>query len=176
MKPGILLKIALIASGLLQTAFAPAHFANADDDALVDRGGYVYSMECGSCHGRRLQGQPLWQLNDQYAGRRAPAQDATGHTWQHSDEDLFHKTKYGKFPSDPAHSVSYMPAFAGNLDDHDILAVLAYIKSNWPTGLRASQAMLNPGQAGMPKGADKANWTLPPNCRTSLLRWDDGKQ
>jgi mono/diheme cytochrome c family protein len=152
---------------------APAvtHFANADDDNLVDAGGAIYSRTCAACHGRQLQGQPLWQFIDKYAGRRAPAHDATGHTWQHSDEDLFHMTKFGRFPSAPPHSVSYMPAFAGYLSDHEILAVIAYIKADWPLGLRASQAMLNPGMAGMPKGADHTSWTLPPNCTGTFQRW-----
>jgi hypothetical protein len=66
-----------------------------------------------------------------------------------------------------------MPAFAGHLTDHDILSVLAFIKSSWPVGIRASQAMLNPGLAGMPKDAAKSSWTLPPNCTagSSFLQW-----
>jgi mono/diheme cytochrome c family protein len=166
------IKVALVAAAALQTAQAPLHFANADDEKLVDRGSYVYQMECSSCHGHRLEGQPLWQVNDQFAGRRAPAQDGTGHTWQHSDDDLFQMTKYGRFPSTPARVHSYMPAFVGNLTDRDIVAVLAFIKSDWPIGLRAAQAMLNPGLAGMPKDADKTSWTLPPNCNASFRRWN----
>jgi mono/diheme cytochrome c family protein len=149
------------------------HFANADDLALVREGRPIYMMSCSSCHGRRLEGQALWQVMDQYAGRRAPPQDATGHTWQHSDEALFQKTKSGHFPTEPARRKSYMPAFAGRMTDHQILAVLAFIKSSWPVGIRASQAMLNPGLEGMPKNAGNTSWTLPPNCSTgsSFLRW-----
>ena len=55
-----------------------------------------------------------------------------------------------------------MPAFDKVLSDDDIIAVLAFIKSRWPTGIRASQSMLNPGFKGMPKDADKIDWTLPP--------------
>ncbi len=176
MRSNALIEAALLAVAVLQTAAGPLHFANADDAKLVDRGAYVYSMECASCHGRRLEGQPLWQLNDQFAGRRAPAQDASGHTWQHADDDLFYMTKHGRFPSWPPRIHSYMPAFAENLTDRDTVAVIAYIKSNWPTGIRASQAMLNPGLAGMPKDADKTSWTLPPNCSASLsfLQWNAG--
>jgi S-disulfanyl-L-cysteine oxidoreductase SoxD len=151
-------------------ALAQAHFANADDAALVSRGGSQYEPYCGGCHGRNLQGQALWQLQDQYVGRRAPAQDATGHTWQHSDEDLFHMVKFGRFPNAPKDAVSYMPAFAGTLSDADILAVLAFIKSRWPLGLRASQATLNPGFAGMPADIGNADWTLPPNCTATFER------
>jgi mono/diheme cytochrome c family protein len=149
----------------------PAHFANADDSAPVDKGAQVYLQNCANCHGRRLQGQALWQLRDQYEGRRAPPHDSTGHTWQHSDEDLFHVTKFGKFPSTPSSVVSYMPAFEHSLSDADIVAVLAFIKSRWPIGMRASQSMLNPDHKGMPVNADKVEWTLPPNCTASFQRW-----
>lgn len=143
---------------------APAHFANADDAALVARGRLVYMQTCASCHGRNLQGQPLWQLLDGVA--RAPAHDASGHTWQHSDEDLFHITATGRFMS--SQGASHMPAFAAQLSPRDILAALAFIKSRWPIGLRVTQAMLNPNLQGMPAGADKADWTLPPNCKATV--------
>src|SRR5262249_50971380 len=79
-----------------------SHIANAEDAATVARGRVVYAHACASCHGRNRQGQPLWQLIDEFAGRRAPAHDETGHTWQHGDEDLFHMTKYGRFAATPA--------------------------------------------------------------------------
>jgi len=159
------------------TAPAPAlaHFADADNPKLVEQGRTIYSTTCASCHGRRLEGQALWQVMDQFAGRRAPAQDATGHTWQHPDEDLFHMTKFGRFAATPPRAPSYMPAFAGHLTDREIVAAIAYIKGNWPIGIRALQAMLNPGQAGMPKDAGRTSWTLPPNCTGTFGLWSAGK-
>lgn len=147
-----------------------AHFADADDVALVKQGKSIYVGHCASCHGRNLQGQPLWQLTDEFAGRRAPAHDETGHTWQHSDEDLFYMTKYGRFPSLPADAVSYMPAFGGVLDDREIIAVLAFIKARWPTALRVSQAMLNPGRVGMPERAQQTDWRFPPASCSATRR------
>jgi mono/diheme cytochrome c family protein len=144
------------------------HFADADDRAAVMLGKKIYMRDCASCHGRNLQGQPLWQVVDQYAGRRAPAHDATGHTWLHSDEDIFHMTKFGRFASAPPQAVSYMPAFKGVLEDREILAVIAFIKARWPIGLRISQAMLNPGSAGMPQHANSVDWRLPPSCNAML--------
>jgi mono/diheme cytochrome c family protein len=167
------LVLALIAASNACAAAAANHFANADDPRLVGVGGAIYAMACSSCHGRRLEGQALWQVMDRYAGRRAPPHDATGHTWQHSDEALFYKTRFGRFPGAPPQAVSYMPAFAERMTDKDILAVLAFIKSSWPVGIRASQAMLNPGREGMPKNVGEVSWTLPPNCSSggSFLRW-----
>src|SRR5207237_5198697 len=98
-------------------AAGAAHFADAENPALVAKGRAIYMAACSSCHGRRLQGQALWQVMDQYAGRRAPPHDATGHTWRHSDEDLFCKTKTGRFPAAPPHSTTYMPSFSGDLSD-----------------------------------------------------------
>lgn len=156
---------------------AVSHFADAENPALVAKGRETYMAACASCHGRRLQGQALWQVMDEYAGRRAPPQDGTGHTWQHSDEDLFYKTRTGRFPWAPPHGKSYMPAFEGHLSDREILAVLAFIKSSWPLGMRASQAMLNPERWGMPKNLGNTTWTLPPNCTgsSSFLQWNAGK-
>jgi protein SCO1 len=149
-----------------------SHFADADDVAKVTAGKALYARWCSGCHGRKLQGQPLWQLQDQYAGRRAPAHDQTGHTWTHSDDDLFSMTRDGRFPSADPVAPSYMPAFRQFLTNEQIIAVIAYIKASWPVGLRISQALLNPGNAGMPAlSATDTDWTLPPTCTISAQRW-----
>jgi mono/diheme cytochrome c family protein len=159
------------AAGVEASSRSPVHFANADDPAKVVAGKLLYAQRCSSCHGKRLQGQPLWQLQDQYAGRRAPAHDESGHTWEHSDEELFHITRYGRFTATPPNVPSYMPAFEGALNDEQILDVMAFIKARWPLGLRISQSLLNPGYAGMPPNAQTVEWTFPPTCATSVQRW-----
>jgi mono/diheme cytochrome c family protein len=172
---GVLVAAALIITGfgvwapVLPPATPTAHFADADDPGVVATGKKIYMGHCASCHGRNLQGQPLWQLIDEYAGRRAPAHDETGHTWQHSDEGIFHMIKYGRFPSTPADVISFMPPAEGVMSDREILDVMAFIKARWQIGLRASQAMLNPGRAGMPRQANSQEWLLPPTCN-ALLR------
>jgi protein SCO1 len=147
------------------------HFADADNAANVTAGKLVYQRWCAGCHGRRLQGQPLWQLDDQYAGRRAPAHDQSGHTWAHSDEDLFYMVRNGRFPSASPAAPSYMPAYSDFLADQQIIETVAFIKATWPIGLRISQALLNPGNAGMPAHAADTEWTLPPTCTISTQRW-----
>jgi S-disulfanyl-L-cysteine oxidoreductase SoxD len=146
------------------------HFADAENAAAVLEGKRLYASHCAGCHGRKLQGQLLWQVQDEFAGRRAPAHDQTGHTWQHADEDLFAMTKFGRFATTPAAAKSYMPAYAQNLSDDQILATIAYIKATWPLGLRVSQALLNPDYAGMPRNADTVEWRLPPTCQAALQR------
>jgi mono/diheme cytochrome c family protein len=152
-------------------ATPPPHLADATNSEEVSAGKRIYQQRCAGCHGRQLQGQPLWQLQDQFARRRAPAHDASGHTWEHSDEELFHMTKYGRFSDTPPGVRSYMPAFAGSLDESQIVAVIAFIKARWPLGLRVSQSLLNPGYAGMPVNAQSVEWTFPPTCITSAQRW-----
>ena len=69
----------------------------------------------------------------------APPHDETGHTWHHSDQDLFAITKGGVEAVVPDYE-SDMPAFDGILSDEEIEAVLGYIKSTWPERQRAFQA------------------------------------
>ena len=133
-------------------------FADADDDAAVARGAIVYGERCGGCHGRRLQGQALWQLDDADAHRRAPALDATGPDWNRSDAVLFGIVSQGEGMA--------MPGYATRLTEADRWAVIAYVKSRWPVALRAAQAALNPGQAGMPRQG--AAWRFVAFCRKRL--------
>jgi mono/diheme cytochrome c family protein len=92
---GILIALTLAIGALVWSLIFDAakagswHFADADNAALVAHGKSVYMGRCASCHGRNLQGQPLWQLKDEFAGRRAPAHDETGHTWQHRTKTSF---------------------------------------------------------------------------------------
>lgn len=164
--------LAAVVALALVAARAPAaretHFADAADIPTVIKGKALYARHCAACHGHRLQGQPLWQLMDQFAGRRAPAFDETGHAWQHSDEDLFDMTKYGRFAATPVEYHSYMPAFAETMSDDEILATVAFIKARWPLGLRVAQSTLNPGDRGMPANADDVDWRLPPTCNATL--------
>ena len=160
----------LTATAMVATRARPFADADAGDGVTVTHGKQLYMAQCASCHGRYLQGQPLWQLADAYAGRRAPAQDQTGHTWQHSDAALFAMVKDGNFAEVPATKPSAMPAFGAVLGDLDILAVIAFIKARWPIGLRVLQAMRNPGEAGMPAGAERSDWTFPPDCQAAGLR------
>jgi mono/diheme cytochrome c family protein len=146
---------------------AAGTFADADNPATVILGRNLYRARCANCHGRRLEGQALWALHDQFFHQRAPAHDDSGHTWQHSDEELLAITRTGRLPGMPDDVTSHMPAFAGVLDDQQILAILAFIKSRWSIGIRAAQSTLNPQFRGMPAAAADAAWTFPPNCSSA---------
>lgn len=151
-----LVAAALVAAVLCGDA-APARLADADDAALVIRGKQVYAAQCASCHGRYLQGQPLWRMADADRHRRAPALSGAGPGWMRSDQELIAAVSVGR-PSD-----SSMPEFGRRLPQADILAVVAFIKARWPIAMRVSQAALNPGGAGRPLHAD-GDWRFPPDC------------
>ena len=73
----------------------------------------------------------------------APPHDATGHTWHHADEHLFRMTKEGPAAVVGKGYRSTMTGFAGILDDREIWASLAYIKSRWPAEVRKVQAKID---------------------------------
>jgi mono/diheme cytochrome c family protein len=106
------------------------------------QGERLYAQHCASCHGDRLQGQPDWQARKSDGKLPAPPHDATGHTWHHSDQQLFQLTKFGLKHIAPLGYVSDMPAYEGVLSDAQIRAVLGFIKESWPPEIRERQARL----------------------------------
>jgi mono/diheme cytochrome c family protein len=105
---------------------------DAGDAERVAQGERVYAQHCAACHGARLEGQPDWKTRNAQGRLPAPPHDETGHTWHHDDRVLFEVTKFGLARHAPPGYQSDMPAFEGTLDDKDIVAVLAFIKSRWP--------------------------------------------
>lgn len=99
----------------------------------------LYLANCASCHGASLEGQPQWMKRKPDGRLPAPPHDASGHTWHHSDEQLFKITKEGLSAIAPGYE-SDMPAFGGRLTDAEISEILEYIKSTWPERERAYQA------------------------------------
>ncbi len=128
---GIVAALALPAGVLAWIVAGGDHARNAQGRAL-------YAQHCASCHGARLEGQPDWRRPKPDGRLPAPPHDASGHTWHHSDAELFRMTKYGMAAVVPGHE-SDMPAFGAVLSDAQIVAVLAFIKSTWPAKERAHQ-------------------------------------
>jgi len=105
----------------------------------VDAGRALYADNCASCHGVNLEGQPDWKVRLPSGRLPAPPHDETGHTWHHSDRQLFALVKFGPAALSPGYD-SDMPAYEGVLTDAEIGAVLAYIRSTWPEPAQAYQA------------------------------------
>jgi mono/diheme cytochrome c family protein len=112
-----------------------------DDPAVLATGQGIYQQHCAACHGAQLQGQPNWRERDANGRLPAPPHDASGHTWHHPDEVLFRVTKYGVAKAANLNDYdSAMPAFEGVLTDAEIVAVLSWIRAQWPAAQRAQQA------------------------------------
>ncbi len=100
----------------------------------------LYGENCAACHGAELEGQANWRARDSNGLLPAPPHDETGHTWHHSDQQLFEITKRGTAALVGSNYQTAMGPFAEVLSDDEIRAVLAYIKSRWPENIRARQA------------------------------------
>jgi mono/diheme cytochrome c family protein len=121
-----------------------APLADPSNASQVARGEAVYRSQCARCHGAKLEGQPNWQRRKPDGRLPAPPHDVTGHTWHHSDAQLFQITRDGlKPPIAPEGYQTDMPDFGGTLSDKDIWAALAYIKSTWPADIRDRQAQID---------------------------------
>ena len=123
------------------TANYGAHSQAVAPSARINRDGHaLYTTHCASCHGARLEGQPNWRERDAAGRLPAPPHDASGHTWHHPDEVLFRITKYGvaRAANLKDHD-SAMPAYEGVLTDREIVAVLSWIKAQWPRPIQRQQ-------------------------------------
>ncbi len=118
--------------------------ADPEDIRQVALGEVVYRTHCAACHGAKLEGQPNWRERKPDGKLPAPPHDEIGHTWHHTDHQLFRLTKLGvKPPLAPEGYQSDMPAFEGVLTGAQIWAVLAFIKSKWPIDIRDRQEQIN---------------------------------
>lgn len=118
---------------------------------MLEQGKLLYSVNCASCHGAELEGQPDWKRRLPSGRMPAPPHDETGHTWHHTDEQLFQITKEGVGSVISGDYESDMPAFGETLSDPEIRAILAYIKSTWPEQQREYQAEITRNSEGETK-------------------------
>ena len=129
----------ILVSVLARRPNSPTVAINENDPQLVATGEEVYSTYCAACHGFDLEGEANWQQPNADGSFRAPPHDETGHTWHHDDAYLIESIKLGGARLEPNIGVSAMPAYDDVLSDQQIAAVLAYIKSHWPTEILEAQ-------------------------------------
>jgi len=97
-----------------------------DPDFLVTSGQKLYATYCMSCHGDQDSTLRFGQ---------APPHNSEGHTWHHADAELKKWILEGR----PYN----MPAFKEHLNETDVEAILAFIKTWWGPDQRQTQAKLS---------------------------------
>jgi len=118
-----------------------------DNERVVALGEQLYARDCASCHGANLDGEPNWRNRRSDGRLPAPPHDETGHTWHHPDDMLFRITKDGPAAMAGEGYESDMPAYGDTLSDAEIVAVLSYIKAQWPEAIRARHDQMNAARA-----------------------------
>ncbi len=120
---------------------------------FLERGKHIYARYCASCHGRGLQGQPLWRAG----GRHAPPLDQSGPLPERTDVQIVQITKFGR-PGE------LMPPFATMLSDDEILAVTAYVTGRLPLAIRVVRTLQHLSNTALPIEASNTDWTFPLDC------------
>jgi mono/diheme cytochrome c family protein len=142
--------LGIAAAGLGLTGAWPwlaARIANGDASAeTVALGETLYGKHCAACHGANLEGQRDWKSPLPSGRMPAPPHDASGHTWHHADGMLFRITKQGPAAVVGGGYQSDMPGFGNVMNDGEIRAVIAFIKSTWPEREREYQAEMSRGE------------------------------
>lgn len=128
----------MIGIAISVSAYAGTEPATLDAD-LVNRGHAVYQQHCASCHGANAEGAPKWQERDEHGELPAPPHNAEGHTWRHSDAELYEMVSKGW--RDPFNKTTRltMPAFGDVLAPGQIRAVITYLKTLWTPEQREFQ-------------------------------------
>ena len=116
---------------------------NTIDNSILEDGKKIYANNCASCHGINLEGQQNWMSRLPNGLMPAPPHDKTGHTWHHPDRYLFMVTKYGIEELIGEKYLNNMPAYKDILSDKEIISVLSYIKSTWPTTIKRIHDQIN---------------------------------
>ena len=116
---------------------------NITDSSIIENGKQIYAKNCASCHGINLEGQKNWMSRLPDGLMPAPPHDETGHTWHHPDRYLFMVTKYGIEELIGEKYLNNMPVYKDILSDEEIIAVLSYIKSTWPSKIKKIHDQIN---------------------------------
>jgi mono/diheme cytochrome c family protein len=146
------LNVCSVAPLLVATSLATAH-ATPQLTGSETVGRALYLKYCASCHGANGEGQTYWQKPNEFGELPAPPHNAQGHTWRHSDADLFDMIADGwRDPFNRTKRLT-MPPFKNMLKPQEIADVISYLKTLWSAEQQqfqreesSSQAMSTPSQ------------------------------
>jgi mono/diheme cytochrome c family protein len=97
------------------------------DNKLVASGSQLFQQNCAVCHGANAEGTKEWKKTDSSGHYPPPPLNGSAHAWHHSIPHLARSIKEGG-----SQLGGVMPGFGGQLDDQQILALIAYFQSKWP--------------------------------------------
>src|SRR5712691_10063131 len=121
----------LVVGTMIAVANHVATVRAGDEASSLDLGRAIYQKHCASCHGADAQGAPHWQASDEHGELPAPPHDAEGHTWRHSDAELYEMVSKGwRDPFNKTKRLT-MPGFGDLLSRQQIVAVMSYLKTLW---------------------------------------------
>lgn len=110
------------------------YFNSSDTESVNNAklGKEVFDKNCASCHGVAASGLTKnWKQTLPNGKFPAPPLNGTAHAWHHSPKTLMKTVNYGgiKFGG-------WMPGFEDKLSEEEKQAVLDYIYSLWPDGIK----------------------------------------
>ncbi len=117
--------IAMIALGCLLSRDAVAA-ERWYDPAMVDAGAPLFQQHCAVCHGANAEGTSEWKKADADGHYPPSPLNGEAHAWHHSIPSLARSIKQGGVSLG-----GVMPGFGNQLDDQQVLALIAWIQSNW---------------------------------------------
>ena len=106
----------------------------AEEAPDIEVGKKLYAVHCAECHGENGTGQDqenLWGGKDSNGDFIAPALNGKAHSWHHSPKYLFKYLKIGSWKKG-----SSMPAYGEELNNHEMLSIIAYFQSLWPEPIK----------------------------------------
>ncbi|WP_026436587.1 cytochrome c [Acidovorax sp. JHL-9] len=147
---GLLVALLVAGAGYLslratgRPAAVAQHSLRPDDPQVLRVGASIYTQQCATCHGAKGEGQADWRERGADGLLPAPPHDPSGHTWHHPDEQLFAITQQGlaQLINQPDYRTA-MPIYGGMLSDEEIVAVLSWIKAQWPPEIRQRHDEIN---------------------------------
>jgi len=95
---------------------------------LVATGSQLFQQHCAECHGANAEGTREWKKTDASGHYPPPPLNGSAHAWHHSIPQLARSIKQGG-----QQLGGVMPGFDDKLDDQQILALIAFFQSKWPT-------------------------------------------
>ncbi|MDP6667902.1 MAG: cytochrome c [Dehalococcoidia bacterium] len=122
--PALLLFFAVLLGGCRDDTSGTEKFPIRLTNERIDLGERVYSENCALCHG---------PVEGPVAVDPAPVHSAFGHTWHHPDRLLYQWVLDG-----PPLATAMVP-FRETLTEEEVVAVIAYIKNNWPSDIQRRQ-------------------------------------